>query len=53
LEEDHKELAEKAKKYLGFELYYELSKYNGKPLEETDVLYKELLTKSEELNKEF
>ena len=32
LEEDHKELAEKAKKYLGFEMYYDLTKYNGKPL---------------------
>jgi hypothetical protein len=32
LEKEHPELTEKAKKYLGFELYYELSKEQGKPL---------------------
>jgi hypothetical protein len=32
LEKEHPELAEMAKKYLGFELYYELSSQEGKPL---------------------
>lgn len=33
LEKEHPELAEKAKKYLGFELYYELSSQaQGKPI---------------------
>ena len=33
LEKENSELADKAKKYLGFELYYELSKDIGKPLD--------------------
>ena len=34
LEKEHPEIAEKAKKYLGFEFYYELSTQEaGKPLD--------------------
>lgn len=41
LEKEHPELAEKAKKYLGFELYYELSSQEqGKPIPEDSEIYK-------------
>ncbi len=46
LEEDHPELAEKAKRYLGFELYYEMSKFNKKPMTEDMQEFKILMTKS-------
>lgn len=52
LEEEHKDLAEKAKKYLGFELYYELSKYNGHPMLADDPLFIKLMEKSNALNKD-
>lgn len=32
MELENPDLAEKAKKYLGFEFYYDLSKEQGKPL---------------------
>jgi hypothetical protein len=54
LEKDHPELAEKAKKYLGFEDYYELSSLEkGKPLPNDSEAFKMLMEKSEELNKKF
>lgn len=43
LESEYKELAEKAKKYLGFELYYELSKYNKHPMVQSDTEFKKLI----------
>lgn len=42
LEKEHPEVAEKAKKYLGFELYYELSNKN-KPLEPESPEFKNLI----------
>eukprot|EP00349_Pseudokeronopsis_sp_Brazil_P010353 CAMPEP_0202980302 /NCGR_PEP_ID=MMETSP1396-20130829/86256_1 /ASSEMBLY_ACC=CAM_ASM_000872 /TAXON_ID= /ORGANISM="Pseudokeronopsis sp., Strain Brazil" /LENGTH=67 /DNA_ID=CAMNT_0049720199 /DNA_START=1250 /DNA_END=1453 /DNA_ORIENTATION=- len=32
LEEEFPELVEKAKKFLGFELYFELTKFTGEPI---------------------
>ena len=54
LEKDHPELAELGKKYLGFELYYELSSLaGGKPLEVGSSAFKELVKKSDDLNAKF
>lgn len=54
LEKDHPEIAEKAKKYLGFEFYYELSTQAvGKPLDPESKAFKILVTKSEDLNKKY
>jgi hypothetical protein len=52
LEKEHPDVAEKAKKYLGFEMYYELSGKN-KPLSPDTEEFKFLMQKSEELNKKF
>lgn len=51
MEKNHTELAEKAKKYLGFELYYELSG-SEKPKVESEA-FKTIMQKSEDLNKKF
>lgn len=51
LEKEHPELAEKAKKYLGFELYYELS--GIEKLAPDNEYFKALMQKSEELNNKF
>lgn len=48
MEKEHPELAEKAKKYLGFELYYDAVK----PEMGSDS-FKTIMAKSEELNKKF
>lgn len=48
LEKEHPELAEKAKKYLGFELYYDAVKP-----EVGSIAFNQLVQKSEELNKKF
>ena len=53
LEKDHPELVEKAKKYLGFELYYELTKDQGKPLPVDSKHFKTIMAMSEELNKKY
>ena len=54
LEKEHAELAEKAKKYLGFELYYECSSQaQGKPLVANSDVYKEIMKKVEDLNQKF
>jgi len=51
LEKEHPELAEKAKKYLGFELYYSQPE-EGKPLKDTQT-FKRIMVKVEELNAKF
>lgn len=51
LEKEHPELAEKAKKYLGFELYYSQPE-EGKPLKDTST-FKSIMEKVEELNSKF
>jgi len=54
LEKEHSELAEKAKKYLGYELYYELSaKAQGKPLDPDSDEFKKIVSMSDELNMKF
>jgi len=50
LERDYPQLAEKAKKYLGFELYYELSNECGKPLSPDHRAFKRLMELAEEQN---
>ena len=50
LEKLHPNLAEKAKKYLGFEFYYQISA-KGKKLSQDDLKY--LLQKFETLNKKY
>lgn len=52
LEKEHPEVAEKAKKYLGFEFYYELSG-NNKPLPPDSEHFKTIMAKAEDLNKKF
>lgn len=53
LEKEHPELVDKAKKYLGFEFYYELTKDQGKPLNKDSKAFKEIMTMSDELNKKY
>ena len=54
LEKEHPELAEMAKKYLGYELYYELSSQaGGKPLGNDSPGFKEIMKKADELNDKF
>jgi hypothetical protein len=53
MEKEHKELAEKAKQYLGITLYHDLSRYNNAPMKESDEDYNELIKKSKKLNEEF
>lgn len=53
LEKENPELADKAKKYLGFELYYELSKDIGKPLSVDTDEFKTIMKMSEDLNEKF
>lgn len=50
LENDHPELAEKAKKYLGYELYYSLTKESGKFTNKDSAEYKKLMSMSDELD---
>jgi hypothetical protein len=52
LEKEHPELAEKAKKYLGFELYYDQPAEKGKP-DPNSPAYKSIMEKYEELNSKF
>jgi hypothetical protein len=52
LEKEHPELAEKAKKYLGFELYYDQPPEKGKPDPNTSA-YKSIMEKYAELNSKF
>lgn len=49
LESEHPELAEKAKKYLGYELYYSLTQ-NVKNVDRNSPEYKKLLAMSDELD---
>lgn len=51
MEKEHPDLAEKAKKYLGFELYYELTKESGKPLAKDNPFFEPLMKMSDDLNK--
>ena len=54
LEEEHKELSEFAKKYLGLELYYELAaQAEGKPLPKDSQGFKTIMAKAEDLNRKF
>ena len=53
LEKEHPELIEKAKKYIGFELYYDLTKDQGKPLPQDHKAFKTIMDMSEELNKKY
>lgn len=53
MEKEHPELTEKAKKYLGYELYYELTKEAGKQLTPENPLYNTLMQMSDELNKQY
>jgi hypothetical protein len=54
LQRDHAEIAEKAKEYLGFEFYYELSTSEaGKALDPESSNFKALMAKSDELNKKY
>ena len=54
LEKDHPEIAEKAKKYLGSEFYYELSTHEAnKALDPESQSFKALMVKSDELNKKY
>lgn len=53
LEKEHPELVEKAKKYLGFELYYDLTKDQGKPLPQDHKAFKTIMDMSEDLNKKY
>jgi len=54
LEKDHPELSEYAKKYLGFELYYELSSSaGGKPLSIESSEFKQIIKMAEDLNTKF
>ena len=54
LEKEHPELAEYAKKYIGYEMYYELSaQAGGKPLPVDSPAFRQIMVKAEELNKKF
>lgn len=54
LEKEHQYLADKAKKYLGYELYYELSaKSQGQPLNPDDDEFKTIMKMSTDLNNKF
>ena len=54
LEKEHPSIAEKAKKYFGFELYFELSTgEHGKALSQDSANFKILMGKSDELNKQY
>lgn len=50
LENEYPELAEKAKKYLGYELYYALTKEDGKHINKDSKDYKMLMAMSDELD---
>jgi hypothetical protein len=52
LEKEHPEVAEKAKKYFGLEMYYELSN-EDKPLSPDSNKFKYIMQKAEEQNKKF
>lgn len=54
LETEHPELAEFAKKYLGLEMYSDLTmQANGKPLAIDSTGYKQILKMTDELNSKF
>jgi hypothetical protein len=53
LEKEKPELADKAKKYLGYELYYNLSQNQGKPMTEASEGFADLIKKSDDLNEKF
>ena len=54
LEKNHHELAEYAKKYLGHELYSELSiQADDKPLPVDSPAFKQIMKMAEELNNKF
>lgn len=53
LEDEDHDLSEKAKKYLGSEMYYELGNSTGKQLTKSDPHFKWLMKKITNLNEEF